>query len=84
MNLCFCKFRMALAHFQKTSVMLPMQGLQSAVNYTVYVAGRDAQAQPNYASPAVVLNVGSSAVTRSHMHVQRCSSSLPGMQHAIT
>ncbi|KAL0035306.1 hypothetical protein WJX77_000193 [Trebouxia sp. C0004] len=32
-------------------------GLQSAVNYTCYVAGRDAQSQPNYATPATQLNV---------------------------
>lgn len=34
-----------------------VQGLQSAVNYTCYVAGRDDQAQPNYANPATLLPV---------------------------
>ena len=38
-------------------LLLHMQGLQSAVNYTCYVAGRDDQSQPNYASPATLLNV---------------------------
>lgn len=38
-------------------LMVLLQGLQSAVNYTLYVAGRDLQAQPNYANPAKVLNV---------------------------
>lgn len=38
-------------------LLLMLQGLQSAVNYTCYVAGRDIQAQPNYANPAVLLNV---------------------------
>ena len=37
--------------------MLLLQGLQSAVNYTLYVAGRDVQPQPNYANPAQLLNV---------------------------
>lgn len=37
-----------------------LQGLQSAVNYTLYVAGRDAQSQPNYADPAQLLNVSHS------------------------
>ncbi|DBA74581.1 TPA: hypothetical protein ACH3X2_009453 [Trebouxia sp. C0005] len=32
-------------------------GLQSAVNYTCYVAGRDTSSQPNYATPATLLNV---------------------------
>ena len=36
-----------------------LQGLTSAVNYTCYVAGRDAQPVPNYATPATVLNVSS-------------------------
>lgn len=39
-----------------TSVV-SLQGLQSAVNYTCYVAGHDAQSQPNYATPATLLNV---------------------------
>ena len=34
-----------------------LQGLQSAVNYSVYIAGRDAQSVPNYATPATLLNV---------------------------
>ena len=38
-------------------LLVLLQGLQSAVNYTLYVAGRDIQAQPNYADPATLLNV---------------------------
>lgn len=38
-------------------LMVLLQGLQSAVNYTLYVAGRDVQAEPNYANPAKLLNV---------------------------
>lgn len=43
--------------------MVLLQGLQSAVNYTLYVAGRDLQAQPNYANPVKLLNVSTPSMS---------------------
>lgn len=63
------------------SLDVRLQGLQSAVNYSLYIAGRDLQPQANYATPATLLNVSPARRNTCHLPCM-CVSALLLTLHA--